>query len=148
MNSKNCFVLLGIIVLLISYIIINQIIYFSENTNLNEVNIKNRNYSFIESSLPITNIIKINNELLLGSGLQYPQIYFSKEYLLDPINDGSLILYNVKKKELQKLTIENFPESISFHPHGISLYKIDTGKYYLLIINHSINFEKNIVKKE
>ena len=142
MNSKNCFVLLGIIVLLISYIIINQITYFSENTNLNEVNIKNRNYSFIKSSLPITNIIKINNELLIGSGLQYPQIYFTKEYLSDPINDDSLFLYDIKKKELQKLTIENFPKDISFHPHGISLYKADSHLYYLLIINHSINFEK------
>ena len=142
MNSKNCFLLLGGIVLLLSYILINQIIYFNENTNLNEVNIKNRNYSFIESSLPITNIIKINNELLLGSGLQFPQIYFSKEYLTDPINDDSLILYDIKNKELKKLTIENFPKSISFHPHGISLYKIDSQKYYLLIINHSINFEK------
>jgi len=142
MNSKNCFVLLGIILLLISYIIINQITYFSENTNLNEVNIKNRNYSFIKSSLPITNIIKINNELLIGSGLQYPQIYFTKEYLSDPINDDSLFLYDIKKKELQKLTIENFPKDISFHPHGISLYKADSHLYYLLIINHSINFEK------
>lgn len=142
MNSKNCFVLLGIIVLLISYIIINQITYFSENTNLNEVNIKNRNYSFIKSSLPITNIIKINNELLIGSGLQYPQIYFTKEYISDPINDDSLFLYDIKKKELHKLTIENFPKDISFHPHGISLYKADSHLYYLLIINHSINFEK------
>ena len=95
MNSKNFFVLLGVIILLISYLGINQITYFSENTNLNEVNIKNRNYLFIESSFPITNIIKINNELLLGSGLQYPQIYFTKEYLSDPINDDSLILYNI-----------------------------------------------------
>jgi hypothetical protein len=142
MNSKNCFVLLGVIILLISYLGINQITYFSENTNLNEVNIKNRNYSFIKSSLPITNIIKINNELLLGSGMQYPQIYFTKEYLSDPINDDSLFLYNIKKKELQKLTIENFPEGISFHPQGISLYKTDSEIYYLLIINHSINFEK------
>jgi len=142
MNSKNCFVLLGFIVLIISYIIINQITYFSENTNLNEVNIKNRNYLFIGSPLPITNLIKINNDLLLGSGIQYPQIFFTKEYLSDPINDDSLFLYNIKKKELQKLTIENYPKGISFHPHGISLYKIDSQKYYLLIINHSINFEK------
>ena len=142
MNSKNCFVLLGCIVLLISYIIINQITYFSENTNLNEVNIKNRNYSFIKSSLPITNIIKINNELLLGSGMQYPQIYFTKEYLSDPIKDDSLFLYDIKKKELQKINIENFPIGISFHPQGISLYKTDSQIYYLLIINHSINFEK------
>ena len=142
MNSKNCFVLLGCIVLLISYIIINQITYFSENTNLNEVNIKNRNYSFIKSSLPITNIIKVNNELLLGSGMQYPQIYFTKEYLSDPIKDDSLFLYDIKKKELQKINIENFPIGISFHPQGISLYKTDSQIYYLLIINHSINFEK------
>ena len=140
MNSKNVFVLLGAIVLLISYIKINENIYFNNNNNLNEVNIKNRNYEYIESSLPIENLIKINEELLLGSSFKYSQIYFTREYLSNIINNGSLILYNIKTKEMQNLIIEDFPSSVPFHPHGISLYKINKDKYYLYIINHSVNF--------
>ena len=37
------------------------------------------------------------------------------------------------------MNIENFPKNIPFHPHGISLYKVSLDKYYLYIINHSIN---------
>ena len=145
MKSKNSFLLLGFVILLLSYIKINDIINFSDNTNLNEFNVKNKDYKHISSSLPFEHIIKINDELLLCSGLDYPHIFITKEYLLNPIKNGSLYLFNTKKNELQSLNIENFPNSVSFYPHGMSLYKISTEKYYLYIINHSIksNQEQN-----
>ena len=139
MESKNVVLLFGFIVLLISYIKINEKIYFSDNSNLNEVNTKNKNKKYINSSLPFEHIIKINNELLLCSGLNYPKIFVTREYLSSKINDGALFSYNIESNELKSLNIENFPKNIPFHPHGISLYKVSLDKYYLYIINHSIN---------
>ena len=145
MGSKNVFLLLGFVVLLISYIIINDKLYFSNNRNLNEVNIKNKNIKYINSSLPFEHIIKINEELLLCSGLNYPRIFITREYLSSYIENGSLFLYNIKSNELRSVTIENYPKNVSFHPHGISLYKESLEKYYLYIINHSLksNSEEN-----
>ena len=137
MNFKNILVLLGIVVLLISYLKINEIINFSDS-NLNEVNVKYKNNKIISSPLPMEHIVKINDELLIGAGLDYPKIFVSKEYLTNPIKSGSLFSFNTKTNELKELTIENFPRGVNFHPHGLSLYKDNTEKYYLFIINHSI----------
>ena len=141
MNSKNVLLLLGVIILLFSYIIFNEKIKFSNTYNLNEVNIKNRNFKYINSSFPIENFIKLNDEFLICSSFQYPKIFITKEYLSSQIEDGSLYLYNIKKDELQQLQIENFPKNVPFQPHGISLYKINEEKYYIFIINHSIKLD-------
>lgn len=145
MELKNWLLLLGFIIVIISYIKKNEITYFSNNSNLNEVNTKNKNIKYINSSLPFEHIIKINDELLLCSGLHYSQIFIKREYLTSKINNGSLYVYNIKSNDLESLNIENFPKNVPFHPHGISLYKVDTEKYYLYIINHSIkpNPEEN-----
>ncbi len=133
--------LLGIIVLLISFIIYNEKINFSNKYDLNEVNIKNRNFKYINSIFPIESFIKLNDELLICSSFQYPKIFITKEYLSKEIEEGSLYLYNIKKENLQQLKIENFPINVPFHPHGISLYKISNDKYYLFIVNHSIKID-------
>lgn len=135
--SKNIFLILGFIVLFIAYIKYNEIIYFSNNSNLNEVNIKDNDLKLINTPFPMEHIIKLTDELLICSGFQYPKIFITKEYLSNTIEDGSLFLYNIKEDKLQSLQIENFPKSVPFHPHGISLYMINKDKYYLYIINHS-----------
>ena len=139
--SKNVFLIFGFIILFISYIKYNEIIYFSNNSNLNEVNIKDKYLKYINSPLPIEHMVKLTDELLICSGLQYPKIFITKEYLVNKIIDGSLFLYNIEEDKLEPLKIENFPKSVPFHPHGISLYKINMEKYYLFIINHSIKTE-------
>ena len=139
--AKNTFLLLGFIILLISYIKYNEIIYFSNNSNLNEVNIKDKNLKYINSPLPIEHFVKLTDELLICSGLEDPKIFITKDYLTDTINDGSLFLYDIKEDKLQPLEIENFPKRVPLHPHGISLYKVSMEKYYLYIINHSIKTE-------
>ena len=145
MNSKNVLLLFGFIGLLISYILYNEKIIFSNNEGLNEVNFNNKNLKYIETPFPITHMVKINDELLICSGINYPQIFIAKEYLSNQINNGALFLYNTKSNEFQQLKIENFPNSIPFHPHGFDFYKESFDKYYLYIINHSIrlNPEEN-----
>ena len=93
---------------------------------------------YINSPLPIEHFVKLTDELLICSGLEYPKIFITKDYLTDTINDGSLFLYDIKEDKLQPLKIENFPKRVSLHPHGISLYKVSMEKYYLYVINHSI----------
>lgn len=137
MCSKNFLLLFGMIVLLLSYIKIIDIINYSDS-NLNEVNVKYKNNKYISSPLPMEHIVKINDELLICAGLNYPKIFISKEYLTNPIKDGSLFLFNMKNNEFKPLIIENFPKGVRFHPHGLSLYKDNSDKYYLFIVNHSI----------
>jgi hypothetical protein len=137
MNLKNILVLLGIVVLFISYLKINEIINFSDS-NLNEVNVKYQNNKNISTPLPMEHIVKIDDEILIGAGLDYPKIFISKEYLTNPIKSGSLFSFNTKTNELKELEIENFPKGVKFHPHGLTLYKDNTEKFYLFIINHSI----------
>lgn len=138
METKNIVVIIGLIILFISYIKFNEINYFSNNTNLNEVNVKNKNLKYVNSSYPFEHVIKINDDLLLCSGLKYPEIYISKEYLSNSIEEGSMFLYNIIRNELKPLKINKFPNDVPFHPHGISLYEINSEKYYLYVINHSI----------
>ena len=49
-----------------------------------------------------------------------------------------MFLYNIIRNELKPLKINKFPNDVPFHPHGISLYEINSEKYYLYVINHSI----------
>lgn len=137
MNSKNVIILIGLIVLLISYIKINDIIFYSDSS-LNEVNTQYKNIQQISSTLPMEHIVNLNNKLLLCSGLNYPKIFITKEYLENDINNGTLFLFNIKTNELKPLEIKNFPKGRRFHPQGLSLYKVDSYKYYLFVINHSI----------
>ena len=47
-----------------------------------------------------------------------------------------MILLDLNTNKLKELPIKNFPEKISFHPHGIDLYKDE----YIYIINLSFNY--------
>ena len=57
---------------------------------------------------------------------------------LDPnkkVSNGAMIAYDLTTNNLYEIKINNFPEGIPFHPHGIDLFQ---GKY-LFVINHSFS---------
>ena len=138
MESKNVLLLIGAIILLISYLIINEKINMSNNSYINEVNSSNKTLKYINSSYSIEHIIKINDNFLICSGEHFQEHLISQKNITNEIKEGSLLLYNIKTNELNPIIIENFPKNIPFHPHGIALYKINPNKYNLYVINHSI----------
>ena len=142
MSSKNIILIIGLIVLLIAYLKYNQSKYFNDNTNLNEINIKPKNFNYITTPTPIEHFVKINDNYLLGTGLQYPEIFITKEYLTYPIKNDSLFLYNIKHDQLTELKINNFPKEVGFHPQALSLLKISEGKYYIYVVNHAILYHE------
>ena len=150
MGPKNSIILIGAISLLFGYIRYNEDLVFGANTHLNEININNRNFQHINSDLPLSHIIKLTDNLLICSGINIPQIYITKQYLSDDINNGGIYLYNIKKKEFELIEIENYPSKLPFHPHGLSLYKENHENYYLYVINHLIKDDpqKNAEKIE
>ena len=138
METKNSIVLIVIALFLGLYIQYNQNLFFGSNTQLNEINISNRDFSHIKSQLPISHMIKLTDNLLICSGIDIPKIYIKKEYLSSNIENGGIYLYNIKKKEFEKISLDNYPKDLPIHPHGISLYQIDSDNYYLYVINHLI----------
>ena len=138
MDTKNAILLIVLGIVLGFYIKNNENMLFGTNTQLNEINISNRDFQHINSKFPISHMIKLNDDFLICSGIDIPKIYIKKEYISNNIENGGIYLYNIKKKSFEKIKLDNYRESLPFHPHGISLYQIDSDNYYLYVINHLI----------
>ena len=138
MDTKNAILLIVLGIALGLYLKNNESVLFGANIQLNEININNRDFQHINSEYPISHMIKLNDEFLICSGIDIPKIYIKKEYISNNIENGGLYLYNIKKKLFEKIKLDNYPDSLPFHPHGLSLYQIDPDNYYLYVINHLI----------
>ena len=150
MTSKTWIIIIGLISLFFGYIKYNQDLYYGNDNYLNEINVSNKDFKLINSELPLSHIIKLNEKFLICSGMNYPQIFLKQEYLLSNINNGGIYSYNLKSQKLEKLELDNYPTKLQFHPQGLSLYQIDSENYYLYVINHLIKTEpeKNVEKIE
>ena len=150
MTSKTWIIIIGLISLFFGYIKYNQDLYYGNDNYLNEINESNKDFKLINSELPLSHIIKLNEKFLICSGMNYPQIFLKQEYLLNNINNGGIYSYNLKSQKLEKLELDNYPTKLQFHPQGLSLYQIDSENYYLYVINHLIKTEpeKNVEKIE
>ena len=138
MDAKNFILLMVLGIVLGLYLKNNESVLFGAFTQLNEININNRDFQHINSEFPISHMIKLNDEFLICSGIDIPKIYITKEYVTKDIENGGLYLYNIKKKLFDKIKLDNYPNSLPFHPHGLSLFQIDSDNYYLYVINHLI----------
>ena len=76
-----------------------------------------------------------NNLIACGGNFLDLYAYYSvynPGYILD---QGNMILFDIKKKQFKTLEIKNFPEKLNFFPHGMELYK----NKYIYVINHALN---------
>ena len=74
---------------------------------------------------------------LIACGANFLDLYayysvYNPGYILD---QGNMILFDIKKKQFKTLEIKNFPEKLNFFPHGMELYK----NKYIYVINHALN---------
>ncbi|KAK3262429.1 hypothetical protein CYMTET_28717 [Cymbomonas tetramitiformis] len=51
--------------------------------------------------------------------------------------NGNIFLFDNTEVKLSALPLQNFPESVAFHPHGIFLRKADAERAELFVINHA-----------
>ena len=125
MDAKNSILLIVLGIVLGLYLKNNESVLFGANTQLNEININNRDFQHINSEYPISHMIKLNDEFLICSGIDIPKIYIKKEYISNNIENGGLYLYNIKKKLFEKIKLDNYPDSLPFHPHGLEKFNLN-----------------------
>ena len=102
METKNSILLIVLISMLAWYIKYNEDQLFGSSVHLNEIGLKNKEFTLIESELPLGHIIKLNDNFLLCSGMNYPEIYITKEYLSNNLDNGYIYSYNIEKKKSRK----------------------------------------------
>ena len=95
MDGKNSILLIGAIAILFGYIRYNEDLYYGSKSHLNEINVHNKDFIHINSDLPMSHMIKLNDKFLICSGLNYPDIYIKKDYLFNTIDNGGIYSYNI-----------------------------------------------------
>ena len=65
MEIKNAIVIIGFVTLFFAYIRMNENSYLGNNYHLNEINIKDREFTLIKTDLPLSHMIKLNEKFLI-----------------------------------------------------------------------------------
>ena len=118
-------------ILLISYIIYNiidileirKIITFSNNENC----------KIIRGAIGVEDFARYDDNFFIGISNDNLKLWELREYGFKNTKNGTIITYDIESEKFQHYKIFGFPENISFHPHGIYLYKNN----FLYIINHA-----------
>ena len=124
--------------ILISYMTKNINEYSGNSFELKEINSLQKNYT-IDIPTSLNYLIPINNKYLLGCEYR-PDVYNKNLYLIDKIENEKIYSINIENNEYKEIKINNFPESVPFHPHAMSLYLTKEKNYILYILNHAVNY--------
>jgi len=143
LKCKIIFIYFFIIIL--SFIIFNVLNKLEIFKNVSEINMKNKKCHKKYYKNPIKDFIVLDNHTLIASSLNVPFLFHKLTYLEDHfLPNDNLIYFNIDSEEIKEIQIKNFPKKISFHPHGIYLYK----NKYIYIINHSFHYIKSYERIE
>ena len=86
------------------------------------------NYTF-----PMEDFVKVDDNTLIAGGANTDDMLnFNPNKKRDK---GTLVLFDIRKKQLKNLELKNFPKNLHFYPHGMELYK----NKYIYVINHGFN---------
>ena len=124
--------------ILISYMTKNINKYSGNSFELREINSLQKNYT-IDIPTSLNYLIPINNKYLLGCEYR-PEVYNKNLYLIDKIENEKIYSINIENNEYKEIKINDFPESVPFHPHGMSLYLTKEKNYILYVLNHAVNY--------
>lgn len=140
MNQNFLFIILSLSVILVSYMTYNINKFMGNSLELKEVNTNNKMCHIIDTETTIEDIVKINDQFIIGSGFRGLEVFSILSYTKYYVKNDNLFLLNTISQKVTKLTINNYPKGIPFHPHGLDLYKINNEEYLLYIVNHAVNF--------
>lgn len=135
MKCSTIITISSLIIILISYIGYNikNLIYNYPPPE----NIPKYSYQKIPYKSPMEDFIKIDENTLISCGANFKDLYFDFS-IYNPgykLNQGTLVLFDIKTKQLKNLELRNFPKNLNFFPHGMELYK----NKYIYVINHGLN---------
>ena len=135
MKCSLLMIVSSLLIILISYICYNikNLLYIYPPPE----NLKKFSCQKITYTSPLEDFVKIDDNTLIASGATYKDLYFDFS-IYNPgyqLKQGTLVLFDIKTKQLKNLEIKNFPKNLNFFPHGMKLYK----NIYIYIINHGLN---------
>ena len=135
MKCSVLIIISSLLIILISYICYNikNLLYIYPPPE----NLKKFSCQKIPYTSPLEDFVKIDDNTLIASGANYKDLYFDFS-IYNPgyqLKQGTLVLFDIKTKQLKKLEIIKFPHNLNFFPHGMKLYKNN----YIYIINHGLN---------
>ena len=129
--SRFTITLTSIIIILISYIIYN--IFYILHTNPPPENMPKFSCQKVNYTFPMEDFVKVDdNTLIAGGANTEDMLNFNPNKKRDK---GTLVLFDIRKKQLKNLELKNFPKNLHFFPHGMELYK----NKYIYVINHGFN---------
>jgi hypothetical protein len=119
-------VLVPIAILVLSYMVYTVITLFGP---FNDVTFfGNENCKRIVGAVGVEDFVWYQG-VLLGSSDDRAELWERNNLNID---DGAIVLIDIKSETTTRLPIEGFPPGVRFHPHGVSLYE-DT----IYVINHA-----------
>ena len=137
--------LFSFFIIFLSFLIYNFSIKLEFFKNVSEININDKKCHKIFYKNSIEDFIFLDEHSIIASSLNIPFLFHKLIYLEDHfLPNDNMIYFNIDTEELKEIQIKNFPKNISFHPHGINLYK----NKYIYIINHSFNHIKSYERIE
>ena len=135
MKCSTLITISSLILILLSYGYYNKInLTYTEPPpeNLPKLSCKKINYSRL-----MEDFVKVDDNNIIACGASFSDLY-QKYSIYNPgyqLEQGNLILFDLKKEQPKNLEIKNFPENTNFFPHGMKLYK----NKYIYVINHGLN---------
>lgn len=102
--------------------------YFKEVLSFND-----EKCNIIDGPPGIEHMIQYGDYIIGGSD-NHLQVSLLNNIESNTLPNGHMISMNTLSNTFSLLSIDNFPNDIPFHPHGISLFQ----NHYLYVINHSL----------
>ena len=135
MKRSTIITISSLLIILISYIYYNKADL--DYTLPPPENVPKLTCQQIPSTRLMEDFLKVDDNNLIACGANFLDLYayysvYNPGYILD---QGNMILFDIKKKQFKTLEIKNFPEKLNFFPHGMELYK----NKYIYVINHALN---------
>jgi hypothetical protein len=121
------------VVITIAYILYNVIDILEITKN---VELKNDdNCHVIKGGLGMEDFFQFDDNHLIGISNDNLNMWELHKIPYSDIDNGSIVVFDIKNEKLTKYNVKNFPENVAFHPHGIYPYK----NTFIYIINHAYN---------
>ena len=135
MRFSTIIIISSILIILISYIYYNIVDISYTNPppeNIPKLSCQKHQYERL-----MEDFVKLDDNTLIACGANFADLYmdysiYKPDYKFE---QGTLVLFDIRKKRFKNLELKNFPEKLNFFPHGMELYQ----NKYIYVINHALN---------
>jgi len=105
-----------------------------------KVEFKNeKNCKIIRGAIGFEDFQLFENQYLIGGSNDNLKMNEMDYDTIAEVDKGNIAVFDTITESFNFYKIENFPENITFHPHGVYLYKNEKNENYLYVINHAFS---------